>query len=354
MTCIGRSRRSRRGSWIGFLAYLPLAFIGCGGGGDPAPDAAASNAATAPDAGHAGPAGGPPGQPSGGYAGESSGSQSAHGVGGDVPTAAMAPHDAPAGMNGPPAGMYASSAGGQGDPNSSHGAASGAPGSPGGSHASPDYARLPPPGQESQAIPGYNSNAGTPGSANGSSNGTSQQKPSTESWLAGLAAGVLSDDAASPSIQPGAGGPEGGHAMAPGYEGGIPGNEYGGIPGAEGAGAQPAQEFDEGTAEHAAQQLVLKMQAGDMSGLDEIISERTTDKILAPLRDGTADADQLDSNKELVAGASLVMIRPSGGTKLFVVRTASGKVLTITTRREGEDYKVAGLKIDTPRGLRGR
>ncbi|HEX6985141.1 MAG TPA: hypothetical protein VF170_07170, partial [Planctomycetaceae bacterium] len=100
------------------------------------------------------------------------------------------------------------------------------------------------------------------------------------------------------------------------------------------------------------QQLVLKLQAGDTSGLDAVISEKTNDDLLAPLRDGDAGPDVIQKGRELATGAQLLNIRESGGSKLFMVRNAAGQTLTITAKREGGDYRVSALKVDTPRGRR--
>jgi hypothetical protein len=151
--------------------------------------------------------------------------------------------------------------------------------------------------------------------------------------------------------------PGGGHGQTPGAAG-LPSGEgslpegYAGsdIPGA----TAPQQKFDEGTAEYAVQQLVIKMQAGNTEDLDKLISEKTKDPILLPLFEGKADAEQIQENKELVAGASLTSRRESGSSKYFVVNNSAGKVLTITARKDGDAYKVVNIRVETPRGLKAR
>jgi len=122
------------------------------------------------------------------------------------------------------------------------------------------------------------------------------------------------------------------------------------IPGA----TAPQQKFEEGTAEYAVQQLVLKMQAGNSEELDNLISEKTKDPVLQPLLEGKADQEQIQKNKELVAGATLASRRDSGSSKLFVVNNSGGQVLTFTARKDGEAYKVVSIRVETPRGLKAR
>ena len=199
--------------------------------------------------------------------------------------------------------------------------------------------------------------------ATASSNG---EKPSTGDWLGGLAAAVLAPEGQpqsglqTPGAMPGgAAGPAGGHG-APGFDGeGYPPGftPPGALPqgSVEGVGATPSQpqEFEAGTAENAVQQFVLKIKAGETEGLDKLISEKTNDKILAPLRDGTADPEVLAKGKTLAVGATLLGMRESGNSKVFTVRNAAGQTLTITARREESgDYKVASLRIEDPRGRR--
>ncbi len=100
------------------------------------------------------------------------------------------------------------------------------------------------------------------------------------------------------------------------------------------------------------QQLVLKMQAGNTEDIDKLVSEKTKDPALEPLVAGTADADRIQKNKELVAGASLTSRRDSGSTKLFVVNNSGGQVLTFTARKDGDAFKVVTIRVETPRGLK--
>lgn len=201
-----------------------------------------------------------------------------------------------------------------------------------------------------------------------------------ESWLAGMAMAVMAPEgqpgqqnrqqtigAGEPPIDPRTGelmGSEGelppgaemselgaDPEMAPGAEPGFPGGEEGMVPR---AGAEEVTvETEKGTADYAVQQLVLKMKAGTTEGMDELIGERTNDKILAPLRDETATPEQLKEAQALVQGAKLIRSREVGTTKLFHVSTSAGKALTFTVRRDDgrSDYKVNSLKVETPRKL---
>ena len=202
----------------------------------------------------------------------------------------------------------------------------------------------------------------------------------TEGWLAGMAMAVMAPEgqpgqrdrnrtggAGEPSIDPRTGElmasegelPAGAEMsefgadpeMAPGAEPGFPGAEEGMVPG---TGADDVTvETEKGTADYAVQQLVLKMKAGTTEGMDELIGERTNDKILASLRDETATPEQLKEAQALVQGAKLIRSREVGTTKLFHVSTSAGKALTFTVRRDDgrSDYKVNSLKVETPRKL---
>ncbi len=166
-----------------------------------------------------------------------------------------------------------------------------------------------------------------------------------------LPAGTASplSPALAPSIQ--AAHPAGHGQMTPGV-GSVPEGYAGSdIPGAA---AAPQQKFEEGTAEYAVQQLVMKMQTGNTEELDKLISEKTKDPVLQPLLEGKADEEQIQKNKELVAGATLASRRESGSSKLFVVNNAEGKVLTFTARKDGEAFKVVNIRVETPRGLKAR
>jgi hypothetical protein len=172
------------------------------------------------------------------------------------------------------------------------------------------------------------------------SSGTSSADPTAIGAPAGTASGI-----------PGA------HGQAPGT---TPGLASGSVPegyaGSDipGAGAGTQKTFEEGTAEYAVQQLVLKMQAGNTEGMDKLISEKTKDDVLQPLVEGKADADLINKNKELVAGARLTNQRESGKSKLFYVNNTAGQVLTITARRDGDAYKVVSIRVETPRGAKAR
>lgn len=319
-------RSPRPARWAGIFATGILASAGCGGGEDAAPSEATSNAVVAPEGGHEEAHGQPAQGVDGGHGGS---------AGGEATMAAQG-HDEHSDPHGAP--MAASGVA------SSHDGPAGMHESPDGAHGSPEYAHLPPPGQGSEVTAAHEGGAVGDG-----------QNPTTEGWLAGLAASVMADTSGAPA-PPGAVGPDGGHGAPGGYEGEMPGTVgYEGVPGVEGAGQQaPTQEFEAGTAEYAAQQLVVKMQAGETTGYGLIISAKTTEPTLSALRDGKADAELTTNNKELVEGAELVTIRETGSSKLFVVKNATGKLITITTRQDGDDHKVTGLKVETPRLRRGR
>lgn len=195
------------------------------------------------------------------------------------------------------------------------------------------------------------------------------QQMTTGEWLRGLAAGVLeSDEPAGPNgaaierEAPGA--PDG----LPSLPGEIPGEiaampdeaggaeleaAEGGEPGEEASGGSQAKQFDAGTAEHAVQQLVLKLQSGDTAGLPGLISERSNDRILKSLREGNADAALIEQAKTMSSGAELVSMRDGPGQKTFVVRNGAGQMLTIIAKREGDAYKVFDVKVTAPpRGRR--
>ena len=211
----------------------------------------------------------------------------------------------------------------------------------------------------------------------------------TGSWLAGMAAAVMTPDpnqqsapgapgamppgapgapGAVPGNIPGVAGPAGemipgedglvpGPATAPGQVEGLPG-QMEGVPGQPVAGATkaPAKTFEEGTAEYAVQQLVAKMSAGTTDGMSELINAETKDEILAPLRDGTASPTQIQEAQELVQGIQLSGKREAGSTRLFYARNGAGKSLTFSVRRDDEsgDFRVNSLKIEIPRTRRRR
>jgi hypothetical protein len=137
---------------------------------------------------------------------------------------------------------------------------------------------------------------------------------------------------------------------APGV-GAIPEGYASDIPGAT---APQQQTFEEGTAEYAVQQLVLKMQSGNTEDVDKLINEKTKDPILQPLLEGKVEEEQIAKNKELVAGANLTARRESGNSKTFIVSNATGQVLTFTARKDGDAYKVVNIRVETPRGLKAR
>lgn len=149
--------------------------------------------------------------------------------------------------------------------------------------------------------------------------------------------------------------PSAGHGdpLMPGEIGSAPGQ---GFPGQNLSGTaqqQPKKEFEPGTADYAVQQLVLKMQAGTTAGLSELISEKSGDEILAPLRDGSASDAQIKAAQELATSPKIMGKREAGTTMMYYIRNAGGEVLTFSVRRDDDSkYRVTSLKVEEPRGRR--
>ena len=98
---------------------------------------------------------------------------------------------------------------------------------------------------------------------------------------------------------------------------------------------------------------MLKVQSGDTAGVVPLISEKTKDPVLVPLREGNVDAETLGKAKTLTAGANLVNVRTGPGTKSFIIQNSAGQTLTITAKREAGTYKVSEVKVAAPpRGRR--
>ena len=207
-------------------------------------------------------------------------------------------------------------------------------------------------------------------------------KATTGSWLAGMAAAVMTPNSnqqsapgapgamppgapgapgALPENIPGAAGPAG--EAIPGEDGLIPGpgaapGQMEGIPGQPTAGGvkAPTKTFEEGSPEYAVQQLVLNMSAGKTEGMSELINTATEDEILAPLREGTASPAQIKEAQELVQGIELTGKREAGSTWLFYARNGANKSLTFSVRRDDKsgDFRVNSLRIEIPRTRRRR
>ena len=145
-------------------------------------------------------------------------------------------------------------------------------------------------------------------------------------------------------------------AMVPGAiaDGGPNGAHAGGAagamlePGAAGATGE-VQKFDENTAEYVVQQLVLKLQTGEIDGIEELIGEKAREQ-LGELREGTISPEMLEAAKQMMTGVQLVNVREASTGKTIILRNAAGQTLSFTCRREDGNYKVTALKVDKPRG----
>lgn len=139
--------------------------------------------------------------------------------------------------------------------------------------------------------------------------------------------GTGDDPAARPGI--GAGGRDGGAA---GRDGG-------------GTGQKPPA----GSWKYAVLTFSEKIAAGEDSGYEKLINSKAKG-LLAEIRDGELDPDKLEDLKKSFAEATPLMqsIKNTGTTIEIKLKGKLGHIITVTTAKEGKEFKVRDLKITEP------
>lgn len=293
-------------------AGLPLLLIGCGGSSEtttaipsPAPDAAAAPAGPAVAAQH-----------------------------GAMPPGAAQPGGAQHGA-GQPEGAAAQPAPGMEHAGAQHSSGQGADGQAAAQHAPPGSAESlasTPPGQAQ-----HSSGSGAPPASAQHGQHAQQMQQQAQQGQHQAAQQPTGQQPMGQQAQHAAA--AAGGATAPGTDGaaGNPGGE----PGSQGGGYEQAKlpSFPDGSAEKAVQQLILKVTAGDTTGLDELISEKA-DGVLKELRDGTISEDKLRELKESWGQVRSVNVRQVGGGKEILLQNAKGTLLPFQCHREHGAYRV--------------
>lgn len=276
--------------------------------------------------------------------------------GGGAPTGATG---APQGMNmsAPPSGMNSGGPGGM-DPSTDPAAMGNMTGEPGG--AGVDPAMMDPSTMDPRMRGNYGANSGGVGGPDavgldpaqeGMEQQMEMQRRMREQAAAGGAgaagangfpAGFRPEDNVpgaelDPRMQAG--------ALDPRMQAGAAGLEGGpGGPGGGGRGNTP--DFDEGTAENALQQVVLKTTAGDLKGLKKYITD-DAEGILGDLRSGEISAARLKEAQDMMAQVSLSgRPRQSGRVKTINLKNGSNRILSFECERQkGGIYLVAKLTV---------
>jgi hypothetical protein len=135
-----------------------------------------------------------------------------------------------------------------------------------------------------------------------------------------------------------------GMPTVPGAAAGMPpeGGNNAGIPGAGGAGAG-GQAPPAGTAEHAAFQFVSAITKGEFDATSEWVSPKATGT-LKELRTKTLTESKKTDLKDKFGQPQLTNSKGVSGGKQLSLRNGT-TLITLTIKKEGEDYKVADLQL---------
>ena len=85
---------------------------------------------------------------------------------------------------------------------------------------------------------------------------------------------------------------------------------------------------------------------GDASGLEEFISPKCKNPLLADVRDGKATEKQIEELKKLFTGPNGGSApRNENGTWSLSVRNADNATISFKVKKEGEDYKIIEMTV---------
>ena len=108
-----------------------------------------------------------------------------------------------------------------------------------------------------------------------------------------------------------------------------------------------------GTAEFAAESIVVQILKGEASGLEDFISPKCKG-VLGDIRDGKATEKQIDDLKKQFAGVKGVGTKTESGVKVLTLRNADNSTITVRVKKEGEDFKVIEMTIKAGAAKKGR
>ncbi|HAB14444.1 MAG TPA: hypothetical protein DCE47_22395, partial [Planctomycetaceae bacterium] len=122
------------------------------------------------------------------------------------------------------------------------------------------------------------------------------------------------------------------------------GGAGGGFPGgAGGSGAKKAKDAKPGTPEHAADDFVAKMLAGDTKSAAKMVSSRARTPALKELLDGKA-AKSSGQWKQVLQGANrLGAARSVRSDRVVNFTNSKEESIRMTLRRQGKEYKVFNI-----------
>jgi hypothetical protein len=129
-----------------------------------------------------------------------------------------------------------------------------------------------------------------------------------------------------------------GGPMGPGA--GLPGS---GAPGGSQEVPQSPQS-PAGTAEFAAESIVIQAMKGDVSGVADFISPKCKG-VLGDIRDGKATEKQIEELKKTFTGIKGVGARNESGAKVLTLRNADNATITFKVKKEGEDFKIIEMTV---------
>ncbi len=124
--------------------------------------------------------------------------------------------------------------------------------------------------------------------------------------------------------------------------------------GAAGSGGAPQNpQSQAGTAEFAAESIVIQILKGETSGLSDLIHSKCKG-VLGDIRDGKASEKQIEELKKQFVGVKGIGSKMENGAKVLTLRNADNATITFKVKKEGEDFKVIEMTVKAGAAKKGR